>query len=598
MNGSLSNQTFLHKFLRIDVKEGLYRRDSARNSKKRQFQRSPTFYIPPMKPTPSSSYMSQLLSAISSSKSPRLSRTLGRSFASTSFDSRRKPKTIFALSTPFGVSGMCVIRVSGPSALLVLEEMTRGGEDGSIRLPLPPARVATLRTLIVPHYDVHSTFLRKTELERGEVIDEGVVLYFEKGKSFTGEDMVELQLHGSISVIRDTLEALSLLSEDMVEAEPGEFTRRAWANGRLAGDLTRLEALSDLIHSETRAQRKQAYQQLQGHLGELYGQWSTEIYTCLAHVEALVDFGHDEKIDSDIITESIIPKVDKLMAKMEQHLNDNARGQLLRNGIAVALVGLPNAGKSSLLNALAEGAFSIVSEEAGTTRDVVEARIDLHGFPLILQDTAGLNPSSKIGKVELEGISRAKSRFNFSSVKLVVIDVKDENHFHDTALHSLIRENPDSTIFVLNKVETKRHIMKQPSSGTDGDNLYDELFAGGKPQWIAKDPLFNSLPVVHVSCTEGIGLEKLKEEITKTVKDALSTGSGGHDLPALTRQRHRDHLVESLEALHRFKECPVEHVEILAEELRLAGKAIARITGKMDVEQILDIVFRDFCIGK
>jgi tRNA modification GTPase len=509
----------------------------------------------------------------------------------TTFDSKLKPKTIYALSTPFGVSGVSIIRISGPSAKKVLEEMTRGGKKGDKRLPLPQARVSTVRSVVVPNYDQKLGESKKTELERGEVIDQGVVLYFEAGKSFTGEDLVELQLHGSISVIRDTLEALSLLSEDMVEAEAGEFTKRAWAHGKLEGDLTRLEALSDLIHAETRSQRQQAFHQLQGHLGELYAGWSKELYTCLAHVEALVDFGHDEKIDFEHIANNVVPKVLRLIQTIEGHLNDNARGQLLRHGVTVALVGPPNAGKSSLLNLLAQGAFSIVSDEAGTTRDVVEAKIDLGGFPLILQDTAGLNPSKQVGKVELEGIARAKSRFNFSSVKLVVIDVNDHNHFNDSSLHQLIRDNPHSTIFILNKVDTKMtHLMGQMAD-------LDPTFINGKPAWIATDPIFDQLPVVHVSCTSGTGLEQLKEEILSAVKLALGQGHS-LDVPSLTRQRHRDHLTEALGALYRFRDCPLEHIEILAEELRLAGKSVSRITGKVDVEQILDIVFKDFCIGK
>lgn len=526
-----------------------------------------------------------------SSSSLSLSQHQIRRF-STSFESRRQPRTIFALSTPFGVSGVTVIRISGPSSRLVLEEMTRGGKSGNKRLDLPTPRVATVRTLVVPDYNESTKARTNTELERGEVIDEGVVLFFEKGKSFTGEDMVELQLHGSISVIRDTLEALSLLSDDLIQAEAGEFTKRAWANGKIT-DLTRLEAIGDLIHSETRAQRKQAYNQLQGHLGAIYDEWSKEIYTCLAHVEALVDFGHDEKIDFELIENSVRPRVDALIRQISGHLNDNSRGQLLRSGITVALVGPPNAGKSSLLNSLAQGQFSIVSDEAGTTRDVVEAKIDLHGFPLILQDTAGLNSSNSVGKVEKEGIARAKFRFNFSSVKLVVVDMTDDNHFNDISLHQLVKDSPASTIFVLNKVDNKSELI---SPG--GSMAANTQFISGKPSWIALDPIFNTLPAVHVSCTSGMGIPELKGEIVRTVKEALGTGSAAIDAPSLTRQRHRDHLVESLDSLERFANCPTEHVEILAEELRLAGKSIARITGKVDVEQILDIVFRDFCIGK
>lgn len=485
-----------------------------------------------------------------------------------------------------------MIRVSGPSSRLVLEEMTRGGNSGQRRVDFPAPRVATVRTIVVPNFSEAAKTRTNTELERGEVIDEGVVLFFEKGKSFTGEDMVELQLHGSISVIRDTLESLSLLNEDMVQAEAGEFTKRAWANGKIS-DLTRLEAIGDLIHSETRSQRKQAFNQLQGHLGALYEKWSKEIHTCLAHVEALVDFGHDEKIDFELIEKSIRPRVNALIREISSHLNDNSRGQLLRSGITVALVGPPNAGKSSLLNSLAQGQFSIVSEEAGTTRDVVEAKIDLQGFPLILQDTAGLNTSESVGKVEMEGIARAKSRFNFSSVKLVVVDVTDDNHFDDQGLHRLVKENPNSTIFVLNKVDEKSELLTPGGCMTPSSR-----FINGKPSWIAQDPVFDALPAIHVSCTSGMGISTLKSELVKTVKNALGGGSASVDAPALTRQRHRDQLVESIESLERFEHCPTEHVEILAEELRLAGKSIARITGKVDVEQILDIVFKDFCIGK
>lgn len=523
--------------------------------------------------------------------SPNLVKHQRRSY-STSFVSRRKPKTIFALSTPFGVSGVTVIRISGPSSRLVLEEMTRGGKSGDKKIGLPTPRVATVRTIVVPNYSEEVKNRTNTELERGEVIDEGVVLFFEQGKSFSGEDMVELQLHGSISVIRDTLEALSLVSDDMVQAEAGEFTKRAWANGKIS-DLTRLEAIGDLIHSETRVQRKQAFNQLQGHLGALYEEWSKEIHTCLAHVEALVDFGHDEKIDFELIESSIRPRVDAIIRKISSHLNDNSRGQILRTGISVALVGPPNAGKSSLLNSLAQGQFSIVSDEAGTTRDVVEAKIDLNGFPLILQDTAGLNNSDSIGKVEMEGIARAKSRFNFSSVKLVVVDVNDDNHYGDESLHQLVRDSPESTIFVLNKVDTKSDLLTPGGCMTSNTRFMD-----GKPSWIAQDTVFNKLPAIHVSCTDGTGIVNLKNEIVKAVKNALGGGSASIDAPALTRQRHRDHLQEALECLDRFSTCPTEHIEILAEDLRLAGKAISRITGKVDVEQILDIVFKDFCIGK
>lgn len=511
---------------------------------------------------------------------------------STTFRSSRRPRTIFALSTPFGVSGICVIRVSGPSARLVLDQMTRSGKHGEKSIAIPDHRLASLRTVIVPNNPIQFGGTRNTELLPGEVIDEGIVVFYEKGKSYTGEDMVELQLHGSVSVIRDTLQALSMLSEDMVEAEPGEFTRRAWANGRLEGDLTRLEAVADLIHAETRTQRKQAFNQLQGELGDLYNAWTKEIYTCLAHMEALVDFGHDELLEDSMISKNIKPKVNSLISKLESHLNDNGRGQLLRNGITVALVGPPNAGKSSLMNLLAQRAFSIVSEEAGTTRDVVEAKIDLSGFPLILQDTAGLNPSASIGKIELEGISRAKQRFNFSSIKLVVIDVNDQSHFHDNNLHNLIRENPSSTIFVLNKVDTKQELM----SGAQA--IIDPNFIDGKPMWIAKDPLFSSLPSVYISCTSGFGVDGLKTELKRTIENSFGAGLSSVEGPVITRQRHRDNLQEALEALLRFNECPIEHFEILAEELRLAGRAISRITGKVDVEQILEIVFKDFCIGK
>ncbi|XP_049850594.1 tRNA modification GTPase MnmE-like [Schistocerca gregaria] len=429
--------------------------------------------------------------------------------------------------------------------------MTRRLDAGSA---LPPPRRASVRLVTSPCSGEGG--------DETDVIDQGVVLFFPAPRSYTGEDVVELHLHGSVGVVRDTLRALGSLGPEFSMAEPGEFTRRAWNNGKFQ-DLTSVEAVADLIRSETRHQRKQAMEQLRGRLGDLYGGWSQRIHKSLAHIEAFLDFGQDEMLDSEVLS-STRADVSDLLADIKRHLDDGGVAQSIRNGLSVCLLGRPNVGKSSLLNVLSQTDAAIVSPDAGTTRDVVEVRMDLGGYPLTLQDTAGINlaPSSA---VEREGIQRALARFSSSHVRLLVLDV---NGLRDREMWELAERSPESTIVVVNKTD---------------------LWSEPRPIEVP-----GGLPVVELSCVSGSGVDRLTEKLRESVAGLCAPSL--HE-PAVTRERHRNHLASSAEALERFLKSDAS-LEMAAEDLRSAGRSISRITGKTDIEEVLDIIFKDFCIGK
>lgn len=425
--------------------------------------------------------------------------------------------------------------------------------------PIPTPRMATLRRIVNPS-------------DPEDIIDQGVVLYFEGPNSYTGEDCVELQVHGSISVIRDILASLSTLN-NFKPSEPGEFTRLAWYNNKF-DDLTMLEAVSDLIHSETSMQRKQALSQLQGNLGKLYKDWSDTIHKCLAHSEALIDFGDDEMIQNDI-TLQIMPKIQRILKEIESHMNDEKRGEAIRNGIQICLIGRPNAGKSSLMNLLAKRDVSIVSNERGTTRDVVETRLDMNGYPIILQDTAGLNESEDIGVVEKEGIRRSLDRLNEAHIRIVLIDISDVHTSpfeEDIGLRQFIEDFKDSTLVVFNKSDLRPNGFQMPS-------------------WIHE----LNVDYCFISCLDLEGVDMMLKKLTLKVESFFQTK--GFEGPLMTRQRHRHHIMECKNALNSFFE-DVDQLEIATEDLRIAGRCIAKITGRVDVEDLLEIIFKDFCIGK
>ncbi len=449
-------------------------------------------------------------------------------------------KTIFAPASAIGKAGVTVFRVSGSEAARTIERMCVSAEK-------PAPRTALLRTLQNP--------------KTGEHIDRALVIYFQAPDSFTGEDVVEIHAHGGRAVANAITEALGGLP-DFRLAEPGEFTRRAFENGKM--DLTEAEAIADLVHAETEAQRKQALRQMEGALGKLYGDWHEILSRSLAWMEASIDFS-DEELPEDLI-EKQTDVLKTLRDDIARHLDDNHRGERLREGFSIVLLGPPNAGKSSLLNALARRDAAIVSPTAGTTRDVIEVHLDLSGYPVILADTAGLRERTKQGAVaddiEIEGIRRAEARAAGADLKIIVFDGAHWPKTDGTA-QGLIDE---AALVVINK---------------------SDLVAAKKQN--AGDL---SVPPLFVSAKTGDGIDLLLKKLGQEIERRF-VGSGA---PPLTRARHRAALEDCAKQLDRALQA--HQADLRAEDLRQAMRSLGRITGRVDVEDLLDIVFRDFCIGK
>ncbi|WP_119679810.1 tRNA uridine-5-carboxymethylaminomethyl(34) synthesis GTPase MnmE [Indioceanicola profundi] len=436
--------------------------------------------------------------------------------------------TIFALASAQGRAGVQVVRISGPEAGAALERLTGR--------PPPPPRQAALAALRDP--------------ATGEIFDKALVLRFAAPASFTGEDVVELHLHGGRAVLTASTDTLSALG--LRVAEPGEFSRRAFENGKL--DLTEAEAIADLVNAETAAQRRQALRQMDGALGRLYDDWRLRLTRALAHMEADIDFPDEDLPDG--IAPAVRPVLTALLAELRAHLADDHRGERLRDGISIAILGAPNAGKSSLLNAIARRDVAIVSAQAGTTRDVIEVALDLGGYPVLLADTAGLREAADV--VETEGIRRALARAKNADLKLLVFDATVPP---DAATLELA---DDDALIVLNKAE----LASQPPSPLPGR------------------------PALPVSAATGSGLPELLAALgAEVAKRYAPTGA-----PALTRARHRKALEECRDHLDRALTAGLP--ELAAEDVRLAVRALGRITGRVDVEDLLDVIFRDFCIGK
>jgi len=337
-------------------------------------------------------------------------------------------------------------------------------------------------------------------------------------------------------------------------AEAGEFTRRAFENGKM--DLTEAEAIADLIHAETEAQRKQALRQLDGALGKLYEDWRKRLSRSLAYMEAAIDFS-DEELPADMI-EKQSAELYLLRASIAAHLNDNRRGERLREGFSIAILGPPNAGKSSLLNALAQRDAAIVSPTAGTTRDVIEVHLDIGGYPVMLADTAGLREGADT--IESEGIRRARARAEQADLKILVFDGAVWPH-KDNVTQSLVN---DDALIVVNKADL-----------FDSATIQDD------------EALF-------ISVQDNIGIDALLQKLAHEIAQRFATSAG--ETPPLTRARHRAALEECLTHLDRALSAPM--ADLRAEDVRMAMRALGRITGRVDVEDLLDIIFRDFCIGK
>jgi tRNA modification GTPase len=439
----------------------------------------------------------------------------------------RSGDTIFALSTARGRSGVAVIRVSGPAAEKTLLALCG-------RVPKP--RRAELARLSDPI--------------SGEDIDRGLVLWFPGPGSYTGEDTAEFQLHGGPAVIAGALAALGGIATCRL-AEPGEFSRRAFENGKL--DLTRVEGVADLIEAETAAQRRQALRQMGGEFARLTESWALRLVRSLAYLEAAIDFP-DEDLPGDLLA-PVTAETAALATEIRRYLADGRRGEILRDGLSVALIGPPNSGKSSLLNALVGREAAIVSAVAGTTRDVIEVHMDLGGYPVVLADTAGIRDSGDA--IEQEGVRRAVARASAADIVLAIRDASDpvsRETFLDDRVAGI---STAATIEVWNKVD-----LAVAPSGALG-----------------------------VSAQEGIGLDRLVGRLTEAAEQRF-----GGTMPVVTRQRHRDALLACADALERAQ--AVDEPALSAEDLRLAVRALGRITGKVDVEDLLDVIFRDFCIGK
>lgn len=433
--------------------------------------------------------------------------------------------TIFAPSTAPGRAGIAVLRVSGPCAGRAAQALSGDG---------PPA----------PKQAVLKIFRDA----RGSVVDRGLLLWFEAPHSFTGEDVAEFHVHGGRAVIDAMLGALSAV-DGLRPAEPGEFTRRAVENGKL--DLTQAEALADLIDAQTDAQRKQALNQFGGALLELYERWRNRLTHAVGLTEAVLDFP-DEEVPDDVMN-TVREIVASLIAEIRAHLDDHRRGEIMRGGVKLTVFGKPNSGKSSLLNALAQRDVAIVSEIAGTTRDVIEVRLDLGGYPVIVSDTAGLRESSD--PVEQEGVRRAIAKAEAADIALLLVDASDPAP--TAGLPPNVGEILD--LVVWNKMDI------------------GEARLGGIP----------------ISAKTGAGLPELLSKISELAGKLLNGQS--NDAP-LTRARHRAHLEETLAALERSQKVPER--ELFGEDLRLALRSLGRITGRVDVEDILDVIFCEFCIGK
>jgi len=433
--------------------------------------------------------------------------------------------TIYALASAPGRAGVAVMRVSGPSAGECIKHLT--GKD------IPPSRQAVLRRFQSPD---------------GQQIDEGLVLWFGGPASLTGEDVAEFQVHGGRSIVDAMAAALGALP-GCRPAERGEFTRRAVLNGRF--DLTQAEAIADLVAAETEAQRRQALRQYDGALSTLYENWREELVAALAWAEAAIDFSDEELGD---VLSGARSGAHSVSTAIHAHLNDARRGELVREGLFLTVIGPPNAGKSSLVNALAGRDVAIVSESAGTTRDVIEVRLDLGGYAVILADTAGLRAAR--GAVEAEGVRRALARAESADLVLLLLDGSDANSSVNM---------PDNMV---NK------------------SLITAWNKADLPWPVERDGL-------KLSLKTGEGLEAVVAAIAAAAKDRLE---GAGDAPLLTRARHRHALSEALEALERAN--GAQEPELFAEDLRLALRALGRITGRVDVEELLDAIFRDFCIGK
>ena len=440
--------------------------------------------------------------------------------------------TIYALSSGPGISGIAVIRISGKETSKILKLVTKKN--------LPKPRVATIKKIIDPN--------------NLELIDEGIVLWFPGPESYTGEDMAELHIHGSKAVIDAIHKVLGDTKKCRI-AEPGEFTKRAFQSGKI--NLLKAESISDLISSETEIQRKQAINIMTGKSSEVYNNMREKLVKALSNIEAKIDFP-DEDLPEKIIKE-IKKNVDHVIKKIQKILNDQKVGERIREGFKIAIVGPTNAGKSSLLNQLSNRDVAIVSEIAGTTRDVIEVHLNIDGYPVIVSDTAGIRKSK--GEIEKKGIKLALKKAEEADLNLIVIEPK--NLYFTGFLKDLIKPN---SILVINKCDLEEVRLTEQMKKLDH---------------------------VIISVKNNTNIENLIFKIKSKLKGKFIKS----EEILITRERHRQNLEQCLQNLINFKN-QNDDFDKSAEDLRLATRHLGMIVGKVDVEEILSSIFNDFCIGK
>ena len=442
--------------------------------------------------------------------------------------------TIYALSTGPGISGVAIIRVSGPETKIVISKLTNGS--------FPEPRVATLKKI--------------NKINTNELIDEGLILWFPAPQSYTGEDMAEFHVHGSRSVV-EALHSSIAHVENCRLAEPGEFTKIAFQNDKI--NLLQAESIADLISSETEIQRQQAIKIMTGQNSSKFISWRERLLKILSNVEAKIDFP-DEDLPNDVLRD-IKTNSNKIKSEIQKTLNDQKVGERIREGFKIAIVGPINAGKSSLLNYLSRREVAIVSEIAGTTRDVIETHLNIDGLPVVVSDTAGIRDSKD--EIEKKGIRLALKRAEDADLNIVVIEPKSA-HFAGFLKDSITNKS----IIVINKSDL----------GID-DMVYE----------------FDKINPIYISLKEEKNLDKLIFAIKEKLKNQFISSE---DI-LITRERHRQHLEQCVLHLDNFEQKNnAEDFDKAAEDLRLATRHLGMIVGKVDVEEILGSIFNDFCIGK
>jgi len=442
--------------------------------------------------------------------------------------------TIYALSSGPGTSGIAIIRISGTDASKAITLLT--GQ------PVPPPRMATLRKI--------------NSINTSELIDEGIIIWFPGPQSYTGEDMAEIHIHGGKAIVLALQNEISKI-ENFRLAEPGEFTKTAFQNGKI--NLLKAESIADLISAETEIQRLQAVKIMKGKSAKKFESLREKLLKILSFVEAKIDFPEEDLPDENI--QQIKKDSTEVLNQIKKILDDQKVGEIIREGFKIAIVGPTNAGKSSLLNNLSNRDVAIVSEIAGTTRDVIEAHLNIDGYPVIISDTAGIRNSKD--EIEKKGIKLSLDRAEIADLKLVVVDAKsiDLSGF----LNDLLKDN---AILVVNK----------------SDLINSEL-----------DPEVKKLDHVLISLKENLNLDKLISKI----KNKLKTKFIENEDVLITRERHRQHLIQCSDNLRNFIEKnDKKDFDKGAEDLRLATRHLGMIVGKVNVEEILGSIFNDFCIGK